>query len=215
MVDYGWPWFTIFDNGWPSLTKVYHAFPSFTMLDYAWPSFTMVDHGWLWLTILDDGWQSFSMVHHGFHRLTKVYYGWNMDKWFFRVQVALWHPIMWLCGITMLVKVHVALWHPTMLLWKCDVHHRVLSKMVFVTLRRSWKSRVKSDNHIYVCHVVMLNNNDVRLWCSLVGLSHYNIHNGLCQMKMWKNCLIVHDDLGRILCNIVTSIISYDKLWYA
>ena len=140
------------------------------MVDYGWPLSSMVDHAW----------QSLSVVDHAFQRLTKVDYGWNIDKWLLLVQVALWHPIMWLCNITTLVKVHAALWHPTMLLLQCDIHHRVRRENVFVTLWHSWKSRIKCDNHLYVCQIVMLNKNYARLWCSLVGLSHYNIHNGVC-----------------------------------
>ena len=174
------------------------------MVDYGWPLSTMFDNHWIWLT----------MVDHCFQRLTKDDYGGNMGKWLLLVQVALWHPIVWLCGITMLVKVHVALWHPTMILSQCDIHCRVPRKNIFVTLRHSWKLRLKSDNHLYVCLIVMLNNNYARLWCSLVGLSHYNIHNGQCQITTWKICLIVHVDLNRILCKIVTLIISHDTLWY-
>ena len=174
MVNQGWPWLTMVHQGWTSLDKVYHDFLSFRMVDYGWPLSSMVDNHWVWFTMISKGW----LVHHGFQRLTsspwfpKVDYAWNMDKWLLLVQVAWWHPIMWLCGITTLFTVHVALWHPTMVLSQCDVHHHVPRENVFVTLQHSWKSRLKSDNHLYVCHIVMLNKNYARFWCYLVGLSH-------------------------------------------
>lgn len=93
-------------------------------------------------------------------------------------------------------------------------------KLSLVTLWHSSKYMSNSDIHqtscdvTMVCRITMLNMDYVRLQRSSTGMSHNNIHNGLCQKEMCKICLNVHHDLHQCihfviqwcLCDIATFI---------